>query len=101
MAAWRSLDPDIHLVDSTRARHMRTPPEPRARRMAELGIDAINLHESDWSPEWIETFQRHRRRCFAWDAQEDATLARCVAWRLDGLFSDHVDRMMRAIGAAD
>ena len=97
VAGWRGLSDEIRLVDSTRARHMRTAPEPRARRMAELGIDAINLHHEDWRPDWIATFQRHGRRAFAWDAQKPETLARLVGWGVDAVYSDHVDRMRVAL----
>jgi glycerophosphoryl diester phosphodiesterase len=96
-AAWRDLSAAVHLVDSTRARHMRTPPEARARRMAERGIDAINLHGSDWTAEWVATFQRHGRRAFAWDLQEEEELARLLDLGVDAVYSDHVDRMMRAV----
>ncbi len=97
VASWRPLSDALHLVDSTRARHMRTLPEPRARRMAELGIDAINLHHGDWSPDWIRIFQRHGRRAFAWDAQDDATLSRLLGWGVDAVYGDHVDRIVRQL----
>ena len=41
---------------------MRTPPAARARRMLELGIDALNLHWSDVTLEGANTsFQFHYR----------------------------------------
>jgi glycerophosphoryl diester phosphodiesterase len=98
VAGWRALSPAVRLVDSTRALHMRTPPALRARRMAERGLDAINLHAADWCPEWIEIFHREGRLVLAWDAQDDATLARLLALGVDGVFSDHVERLVRAVG---
>ncbi|MBW2448421.1 MAG: glycerophosphodiester phosphodiesterase, partial [Deltaproteobacteria bacterium] len=53
VASWRDLSPEIQLVDSTRARHMRTPPDARALRMVDFDIDAINLHADDWTGEWV------------------------------------------------
>lgn len=100
VAGWRALSPAIRLVDSTRAAHMRTPPALRARRMAELGLDAINLHAADWRAEWVEVFHREGRLALAWDAQDDETLARLVALGVDGVFGDHVDRLLRAVGGA-
>lgn len=97
VASWRDLSPEIQLVDSTRARHMRTPPAARALRMVELGIDAINLHADDWTGEWVDIFHRHGRRAFAWDLQEEADLSRTLALGVDAVYSDHVDRMMDAI----
>jgi len=98
VAAWRALSDEIRLVDSTRARHMRTPPEARARRMLEVGIDAINLHGDDWNAGWVETFQRHGRRAFAWDLQTEPELERLLGLGVDAVYSDHVDRMMRVLG---
>lgn len=98
VAGWRALSPAVRLVDSTRAAHMRTPPAVRARRMAELGLDAINLHADDWRADWIEIFHREGRLALAWDAQDDATLARLLAMGADGVFGDHVDRLLQALG---
>jgi glycerophosphoryl diester phosphodiesterase len=99
VAGWRALSPAVRLVDSTRAAHMRTPPALRARRMAELGLDAINLHAGDWRPEWIELFHREGRLAFAWDAQDDATAARLLAMGADALFADDVGVLLRALAA--
>jgi len=99
VAGWRDLSDEIHLVDSTRAAHMRTPPEARAQRMAELGIEAINLHAGDWRGDWIATFQARGRRVFAWDLQAPAELSRLLDLGVDAVYSDHVDRMMQALGA--
>jgi glycerophosphoryl diester phosphodiesterase len=68
--------------------------------MAALGIEAINLHADDWNGEWIATFQRHGRRAFAWDLQEEPELTRLVGLGVDAVYSDHVDRMMRSLAAA-
>lgn len=97
VAGWRALAPEIQLVDSASAHHMKTPPEPRARRMAALGIDAINLHHEDWQPGWVPIFQQHGRRAFAWGVQEERDLRRVLDWGVDGVFSDHVDRMTAAL----
>ena len=95
----RELDPKIRLVDSTRVSVMRTAPPERAERMAALGIDALNLHWSDWSESLASAFRAHGRRLLAWDAQDEPSLARVLALGVDGVFSDHVARMMRAIRA--
>jgi glycerophosphoryl diester phosphodiesterase len=100
VASWRALSREVRLVDSTRAHHMRTPPEARARRMVEVGIDALNLHGDDWTAEWVATVQRHGRRAFAWDLQEEAALDRLLTLGVDAVYSDHVDRMVRALSRA-
>lgn len=99
VVGWREHSRHVRLVDSTRLRHMRTPPRERARRMKRLGIDALNLHESDWSPELVEVFHAEGRAVFGWDAQEEPALRRLVALGADGVYSDHVDRMMAVLQA--
>ena len=97
VASFRELDPKIRLVDSTRAAVMRTAPRERAERMVALGIDALNLHWSDWSESLAAEFRARDRRLLAWDAQDESALGAALALGVDGVFSDHVARMMRAI----
>ena len=100
VAPWRALSDSVRLVDSTRLQHMRTPPAARAERMAALDIDALNLHWSDWSAPLALVFRSAGRKLLAWDAQDDASLAAALALGVDGVFSDHVSRMMSALGRA-
>ncbi|MFI5316659.1 MAG: glycerophosphodiester phosphodiesterase [Myxococcota bacterium] len=97
VAPWRELSDSVRLVDSTRLTHMRTPPAARAERMAALDIDALNLHWSDWSAPLARVFRGAGRKLLAWDAQDDASLRAILALGVDGVFSDHVARMMSAI----
>lgn len=100
---WKRLVPlreasrSVKLVDSTSTAHMRTPPAERAERMARLGIDALNLHHSQWSPELREALGARGRRAFAWDLQEPDELAAALALGVDAVYSDHVDRMVEAL----
>jgi glycerophosphoryl diester phosphodiesterase len=100
-AGWRALSRAARLVDSTRARHMRTPPALRAVRMAQVGLDAINLPAEDWRPDWLEVFRREGRLALAWDAHDEATIARLAELGVDGIFGDHVDRLVRVLGTGD
>jgi glycerophosphoryl diester phosphodiesterase len=97
VAPWRALSECVRLVDSTRLVHMRTPPAARAERMAALDIDALNLHWSDWSAPLAAEFRAAGRKLLAWDTQDEASLAAMLALRVDGVFSDHVARMMSAL----
>ena len=97
VAAWRSLDPDVKLVDSTRLRWMKHGPERRAAQLAEAGIDAINLHVTDWTGGLTTLFHRFERYAFAWDAQFERQLDDLIDMGIDGVFSDYTDRMISAI----
>jgi len=100
VAAWRALDDDVRLVDSTRLRRIKEGTERRAASLADAGIDAINMHASDWTMGQATLFHRFELHCFGWDAQLERVLAELLAHGLDGVYSDHVDRMMEAIKLA-
>jgi glycerophosphoryl diester phosphodiesterase len=101
LAEWRSSYPDVRLVDSTRFRALRDGPERRAAQLHDAGLDAINLHESDWTGGLATLFHRFEVLTFGWDAQFDRVLDNLLGMGLDGVYSDHTDRMMEAIGRAE
>ena len=94
LAAWRSRSSEVRLVNSTRLRKLSEGPERRAATLAGLGVDAINMHATDWSRGLATLFHRFERLAFAWDAQFDRVLLSLVQMGCDGLYSDHVDRMV-------
>lgn len=96
-AEWRELDADVRLVDSTRVRRMREGPEVRAATLARVGIDAVNLHHSDWTGGLVTLFHRFERMCLGWDAQQERILEGLLEMGCDGVYSDHVNRMSDAI----
>jgi glycerophosphoryl diester phosphodiesterase len=97
LAEWRTEFPEVRLVDSTRLRYMRHGPERRAAQLADAGIDAVNLHESDWTGGLTTLFHRFEVLSFGWDAQFERVLDNLLAMGVDGVYSDHVDRMMAAV----
>ena len=81
VAGWRELDADVRLVDSTRLRKIKEGPERRAAALAESGIDAVNMHHTDWTGGLTTLFHRFERLCFGWDAQFPARRrAACWPW---------------------
>jgi glycerophosphoryl diester phosphodiesterase len=100
VASWRELDADVKLVDSTRLRRIREGPERRAAALADAGVDAINLHQTDWSGGLTTLFHRFERLAFGWDAQFDRVLDALLDIGIDGVYSDHVDRMVDALARA-
>jgi glycerophosphoryl diester phosphodiesterase len=97
VAAWRDLDDDVRLVDSTRLRRMKEGPERRAATLAEARVDAVNLHATDWTGGLATLFHRFEVHAFGWDAQHERVLASLLHMGLDAVYSDHVDRMMQAL----
>jgi glycerophosphoryl diester phosphodiesterase len=101
LVEWRSQYADVRLVDSTRLRFMRHGPERRAAQLSEAGIDAVNLHESDWTGGLTTLFHRFDLFTFGWDAQFERVLDNLLSMGIDGVYSDHVDRMMDAVARLD
>jgi glycerophosphoryl diester phosphodiesterase len=97
LAGLRPLDASMRLVNSTRLASMREGPERRAAALREAGIDAVNLHHSDWNGGLMALFHRFDRFCLAWDLQQDYLLTKVIRMGADGIYSDWVDRMMEAV----
>ncbi|MDG2262941.1 MAG: glycerophosphodiester phosphodiesterase, partial [Actinomycetota bacterium] len=96
LRTWRE-DTTAHLVDSTRLKHIKEGPERRAATLADVGIDAINMRQTDWSGGLTTLFHRFDRYCLGWDAQYERAIGDLVLMGIDGIFSDHVDRLMTTI----
>jgi glycerophosphoryl diester phosphodiesterase len=97
LAGWRELSDGIKLVDSTRLKRLGEGPERRAATLRNAGVDAINLHHSDWNGGLAALFHRFDRYALGWDAQHDRVLDELLWAGLDGVFSDYVDRMSSAL----
>jgi len=95
--AWRALSPDVRLVDSTRLRRIRGGPERRAATLLQEGVDALNMHWSDWTGGLTTLVHRFGRLAFGWDAQHRRQLDAVLRMGIDGVFSDHVDVMVDAV----
>jgi glycerophosphoryl diester phosphodiesterase len=101
VASWRSLSGDVRLVDSTRLRRIKEGPERRAATLADVGVDAVNMHATDWTGGLATLFHRFDRLAFGWDAQFERVLLSLLEMGCDAVYSDHVDRMVDALEQAD
>jgi glycerophosphoryl diester phosphodiesterase len=100
VADWRRRSDDVRLVDSTRLDRIKEGPERRAASLAAAGIDAVNMHQADWTGGLTTLFHRFGVLAFAWDAQSPRVLAELIDAGIDAVYSDHVDRMVDAVAAA-
>jgi glycerophosphoryl diester phosphodiesterase len=99
VARWRGVD-GVRLVDSTRLRRLGDGPERHAATLATVGIDAVNLHQSDWTGGLTTLFHRFGVLAFAWDAQLPRVLDELLDLGIDGVYSDHVPRLVDALARA-
>ena len=98
-ASWRQLSPVVRLVDSTRLRQVKEGVEKRASLLAANGVDALNLHHTDWSPGLTTLVHRFGVLALAWDCQFERMVAKMLAAGVDGIYSDHVEEMVAAVTA--
>jgi glycerophosphoryl diester phosphodiesterase len=99
VAGWRPRAPEVRLVDSTWLRRIPEGIEQRAAALADAGVDALNLHHSEWSGGLVALLHRFDRHAFGWDAQQGRILADLLDMGIDAVYSDHVDRMVDALAA--
>lgn len=96
LSGWRAVAGPARLVHSTRVASMERGPEHHAARLRELGVDAVNLHHSEWTAGSVALYHRFGRYSLGWDAQQPRIIVSLLDMGIDGVFSDHVDRMVDA-----
>jgi glycerophosphoryl diester phosphodiesterase len=65
------------------------------------GVEAVNARWMWWTRAIVSEVHALGMLAFGYDAQRRHSLDHSLALGLDGVFSDHVDRMVSAIAAAD
>jgi glycerophosphoryl diester phosphodiesterase len=98
--ALRSLrsNHDVRLVHSQRRRALSVPIERHAADLADAGIDAMNMHHTDWSGGLVSLFHRFDVLAFAWDVQEVRHLRTALQIGVDAVYCDRPDRMVSVVG---
>lgn len=97
LTGWRPLVGSAHLVLSRAGRWGAEGLPALAATLRAAGVDAVNLRAREWDPERVGQVHEAGLLAFGWDAQLSGELLRLVLAGLDGVYSDHVDRMMAAI----
>ncbi len=102
LAGWRSLHGEIHLVHSDPEwRRHRRDADGRCRLLAERGIEVLNLRRHHCTPALTAACHRNGLKLFAWGVQRRRTMRRLLALGVDGLMSDHADRLAGALGGRE
>ena len=100
LGALRDLRPDagdVRLVHSTVRRRLPDSLERHAADLADARVDAMNLHHTEWTKGLVALFHRFGILAFAWDVQEVRHLRAMLSYGVDGLYSDHVERMVAVV----
>ena len=94
----RRTDPDVRLVHSMGRRAYGDALERHASALARVGVAALNLRETEWSLGLVTLAHRFGLLAFAWDAQEYRRIRAVLEMGVDGIYSDHVERLVAAVG---
>jgi len=94
LAGLRDSDRHVRLVHSTRIDRLGGALERHAVDLAGAGIDAVNLPEEDWSGGLVALYRRFGLACLGWDAQHARQVDRLLRLGLDGIYGDHVGRLV-------
>lgn len=88
----------VRLVHSVRRSEISAPLERHAHDLASSGIDALNLHHTEWTAGLVSLFHRFGVLAFAWDTQESRHLRAVVAMGVDAVYCDRPERMAAVVG---
>lgn len=91
-------EPAVRLVHSERKRAIAVPIERHAHELAHGGIDAMNMHHTEWTAGLVSLFHRFGVRAFAWDTQEERHLRAMLQIGIDAVYCDRPDRMVAVVG---
>lgn len=97
LRALREEGAPSRLVHSRRRQAISVPLERHAADLSKIGVDAMNMHHTDWSKGLVSLFHRFDVRAFAWDVQEVRYLRAALTMDVDGVYCDHVDRMVATV----
>jgi len=101
LASWRSLHAGIHLVHSDgRWRRHRIDVGSEVHTLASIGVEVLNLHHRFCTPAIVAACHRSHILLFAWGVQRSWVMRRLLRLGVDGLMSDHVDRLVAALASA-
>lgn len=96
VASWRQQT-SAKLVLSTRLQGHKQLPEQLIAALRERGIDALNLRHGEWNGGLVAMAHRFERYALAWGLEHEREMAALVNVGIDGIYSNHVDRMTAVI----
>jgi len=97
-AAWRRAEPQVHLVHSTEIEVLPDGPATHAALLRDTGVDAVNLHEEEWTADLVSLYHAEGLLVFGWDAHTLEQLRRLIGYGCDAVYGDYVDRMLEIRG---
>ena len=96
LQSWKLRFPNFKFVNSIRLKKIYEGPERRCANLAKFGIEALNMHHTDWNGGLVALAHRFNVAAFSWDLQYGEQLETAMLMGVDAVFSDWPDRMLDA-----
>jgi glycerophosphoryl diester phosphodiesterase len=87
----------VKLVHSQSRRAISVQMERHAHELASIGVDAMNMHHTEWSAGLVSLFHRFGIKAFAWDTQEVRHIRAVLRMGIDAIYCDRPDRMVATV----
>ena len=85
------------LVHSTKRSAIGASAEGHADLLARSGVEVCNMRHTEWTAGLVGLFHRFGVLAFAWGAQEVRHVRAMLDAGVDGVYSDHVDRLVATV----
>jgi glycerophosphoryl diester phosphodiesterase len=97
LEGWRAQWPDLRLVFPSL---LVRAPSQLLPRLADIGVDAVNVHHRAVGPRLVAAADAHGMRVLAWGVRRRGSIAAVLARGADGVFADDAEALARALAAA-
>ena len=94
LESWRSLEPQLKLVNSVRSTDLPRGHEQHAARLRSLDVDAVALSFDEWTAGHVAVYHRFTRMSFALGPQHDRQMNAVLEMGIDGIVSAYVEQMV-------
>lgn len=91
LSRWQDPDYTGHFAMSIKHQARR---DDIAGLAKQAGADALNMRWPWWTRQWVDRVHDAGLLAFAYDVQWRWAMRRCARLGIDGVFSDHVDRLV-------
>ena len=91
LSGWQDLDYTGHFAMSIRYKARSGDVADRAKQ---AGADALNMRWPWWTKDWVQRVHDSGLLALAYDVQWRWAMRHCARIGIDGIFSDHVDRLV-------
>jgi glycerophosphoryl diester phosphodiesterase len=87
----------IKTLDATIPLGLLCETRAQLRRLPQMPVEYVIMHHKLLTPNVIRQIQTGNKKVFVWTVNAPAQLKRFAAWRVDGIISDHPDRLVQVL----